>query len=132
MPVLATGGGSRGYQPYALTMREVLRSEGIPDDQVWIEGQSSSTFENASLSAPILRQHGVKRILLVTEAYHMLRAQKCFEKQGFSVVPAACGFRIPLKFHFSELIPGWEAISWNEETLHEIVGLLWYKLKGRI
>lgn len=132
VPILASGGGSRGYQPYALTMRQVLRSEGVPDDKLWTEGQSSSTFENASLSAPILRQHGVKRILLVTEAYHMLRAQKCFEKQGFVVVPAACGFRIPLKFHFSEIVPSWEAISWNEETLHETVGLFWYKLQGRI
>ena len=104
-------------------MRDVLHMQGVPNEKIWIEGRSTSTFENAAYSADILHQHGIKRILLVTEAYHMPRARMCFERQGFSVIPAACGFRSSFHLHVSELVPTWEAISWNEETLHEVVGL---------
>ncbi|HYZ86286.1 MAG TPA: YdcF family protein [Bryobacteraceae bacterium] len=132
VPVLASGGGSRGYMPYSLTMREVMAKQGVPEDSIWTEQKSTSTYENAAFSAAILKQHGVRRICLVTEAYHMARAEQCFRKQGIEVVPAACGFRIPLHWHASEFVPSWEAISWNEELLHELVGFAWYKARGRV
>lgn len=132
VPVLATGGGSRGGVPYAITMREALEKEGVPHDLVWTEVKSTSTYENAEFSVNILKEKHIHKIALVTEAYHMLRAEACFRKLGIEVVPAACGFRIPLDFRAGELIPTWEAIAWNETTLHEIVGMLWYRFQGKV
>jgi uncharacterized SAM-binding protein YcdF (DUF218 family) len=130
VPVLASGGG-RLKTPYSLAMREVMEHQGVPPDMIWTEETSRNTYENALYSARILRQKGIRKVALVTEAYHMSRAEQSFRKQGIEVVPAPCGFR---KFHgtLDEYIPDWQAVSWNEDTLHEAFGLLWYRIRGRI
>jgi hypothetical protein len=33
---------------------------------------------------------------------------------------------------FTELIPTWKAVLANEDSLHEFVGLAWYRLRGWI
>jgi len=72
------------------------------------------------------------RIVMVTDAYHMLRADACFRKQSFTVIPAACGYRTYHNFQLSDLLPGWEPIAWNEAAVHESIGLVWYRLHGWI
>lgn len=46
----------------------------------WLEGDSRDTAENAALSLPLLRGHGVRRVLIVTHASHMPRAMSLFER----------------------------------------------------
>jgi uncharacterized SAM-binding protein YcdF (DUF218 family) len=58
----------------------------------WTETASRDTAENASFSARILRGEGVTRVLLVTHALHMKRAQSEFEASGMRVIPAPTGF----------------------------------------
>ena len=131
VPVLASGGGSNGGTPYAVTMGEALVADGVPASMIWTEQGSKSTYQNAVNSAAILHQHGIRRIALVTEAYHMRRAEAVFRKQGFEVVPAPCGFRAyAVRAH--DFLPSWEAISWNEDSMHEAIALFWYWANGRI
>jgi uncharacterized SAM-binding protein YcdF (DUF218 family) len=132
VPVLACGGtGTEGQQPYSLAMREILSRAGVPEAMIWTEERSHSTYENAAFGSEILRQHGVRTIALVVEAKSMPRAEACFRKQGIAVVPAPCAFREwgPLS---EELIPNWKPIFENEVSLHEAVGLAWYRLRGWI
>lgn len=132
LPVLACGGGTDPRsQPDAITLREHLKEAGVPESMIWTEERSRSTYQHALYGAPILRQHGVRQIVLVVEAQSMLRAEACFRKQGISVLPAPSSFRQfgQLK---DELLPGWKAIRRNEGTLHETLGLLWYRLRGWI
>jgi uncharacterized SAM-binding protein YcdF (DUF218 family) len=132
VPVLASGGGSLGDTPYAEVMRGVLEREGVPLSMIWTEDRSRSTYENALNSAGILREKGIRKIALVTEAYHMSRSERCFRKQGLEVVPAACGFRSILHENLSEFLPRWQAVAWNEDTMHEAIGILWYAVTGKI
>lgn len=133
LPILASGGGGFvGSPPYAVAMREALQQEGVPASAIWLEDRSRTTHENAAFSAAILRQKGIQRIVLVTDAYHMLRADASFRKQSLSVIPAACGYRTYHSFKFADMLPGWEPISWNEESVHESIGLVWYRLHGWI
>lgn len=132
LPVLACGGAGDGDIPYSVTMAEELQREGVPATAIWLEKRSRSTYENALYGAALLREKGIRRIALVTDAYHMLRAEKCFRKQGLEVVPAACGYRTEEGFRMEELVPGWQAIAWNEDAAHECVGLLWYWIRGRV
>jgi uncharacterized SAM-binding protein YcdF (DUF218 family) len=83
------------------------------------------------LAHKILRGKGIRKIVLVTEAFHMLRAEWCFKKQRIEVVPAPCGFRGFRAQGSVDLFPNAEAIEWNEDTLHETIALLWYALSGR-
>ena len=135
LPVVPSGGGigSPGGIPYAVSMREELQRNAVPASAIWLEDRSDSTHENALYTAALLRQRGIHRIVLVTDAYHMLRAAKCFEKQGLAVIPAPCRFRtFPPSLHLRQLIPSLEALSWDEDVLHESVGLLWYRMHGWI
>lgn len=131
LPVLASGGtNDSNTPPYAIEMREALRLEGVPDSMIWSEEQSHSTYQNALYSAQILKKKGIHKIVLVTDAYHMLRAEKCFRKQGLEVVPAACDYRAyGNRTYVHDLLPNWEPIAWNEDSLHEGVGLIWYWLR---
>jgi uncharacterized SAM-binding protein YcdF (DUF218 family) len=129
-PVLACGGGDL-RSPLAALMRQLLEKEGVPAASIWSEERSTSTYENALFGAEVLRAHGVSRIVLVTGASHMPRAERCFRKQGLAVVPAPCSFTI-LSRKFGTIFPNWTGLAVNENTFHEGVGLLAYWLQGRI
>lgn len=136
LPVLACGGRGRGRAEgggpaFAASMREVLSASGVPDSSIWTEERSRSTYENALYGAEVLRSHGVARIVLVVEAQSMVRAAACFRKQGIAVVPAPSDFGQwdPL---YEEVFLRWKSVRRNEITLHETLGLLWYKLHGWI
>lgn len=47
----------------------------------WAEDRSRTTHENALFSMPMLRQAGVQRLVLVTNAAHMRRALRDFQSQ---------------------------------------------------
>lgn len=134
LPVLASGGSPRAAQHQAdsYAMREFLIHQDVAPSMIWVEDRSRSTAENASYSAAILNSKGIRKIVLVTDVVHMRRAQKCFEKLGFSVIPAPCGFRPVYEFEPHDALPDWRAISWNEEMLHEFLGLAWYWVRGAI
>jgi uncharacterized SAM-binding protein YcdF (DUF218 family) len=112
-------------------MRELLRRAGVRDDLIWVEEQSQSTHGNAVHGARILREHSLKRIALVVDALSMPRAAACFRKEGLEVAPAPCDLRMWGPFR-EEILPSWKSIRRNEITLHEWLGLAWYRLRGWI
>ena len=129
-PVLACGGGEDS-RSYSETMRHVLEAEGVPTDLIWIESRSRTTYENALYGSEILRQRGISRIALVTDAPSMNRAARSFARQGITVVPA------PFRFHrfdwgIQDILPNSDAMEDNSETAHELIGTVWYWLRGRI
>jgi len=133
LPVLCSGGPARGKPngvPDALVMEKVLEEAGVPDSMIWREARSHSTHENALYSAEILRNKGIGKIVLVTSAFQMLRADLCFRKEGLVVTPAGCDYRTLGSYNIKDLFPSSEAIRLNEVVLHETVGLFWYWIHG--
>ena len=135
LPVLVCGGefaSTPGAPTLAEAMRDALEKEGVPSEMIWCENRSKSTFENSLYGAEILRENGIERIALVTEAFHMPRAERCFRKQGIDVVPAPCGFRTGYSWlEWGSFLPTSTPIRRNEQTFHEWIALLWYWLQGR-
>ena len=134
VPVIVSGGipGTSPDVTLAGLMQHELIERGVPESAITLEGRSSSTFENAVDSAALLRAKGIHRIVLVTEGFHMLRAELCFRKQGLDVVPAPCALHT-MESPFALLrLPGFAGLRTNEECLHEWFGLAWYKVTGRI
>jgi uncharacterized SAM-binding protein YcdF (DUF218 family) len=137
LPILACGGrGTKhsggGSPAFAVSMRELLTAAGVPDSSIWTEEQSQNTHENALYGAEVLRRHGVARIVLVVEAQSMVRAAACFRKQGIAVIPAPNDFRQWGPSFSDEALLSWATVRRNEITLHEVLGLLWYRLHGWI
>ena len=133
LPILACGGSllSADKVSAASIMRDVLIGEGVPESMIWTEQRSGSTYESALFAAEILRAKGVRKLVLVTEAFHMPRAHACFRKQGLTVVPAACSFRV-LRLVAGNLLPKIASVGETELAIHEWIGLAWYWMRGRI
>ena len=71
----------------APSMISQLQSKGIPRQVMDGENCSLTTAENAIFSAAILQPRGIKKIILVTDAPHMLRSLLVFRANGFEVIP---------------------------------------------
>ena len=132
VPIIVSGGVSAGHRPaVAAVMAHTIRSEGVPARSVFEESRSLNTRENAAFTAGLLRKMGIRQITLVAHADSMLRAELCFRKEDILVVSAPIGHRAPPDA-IHDLLPSWSAVRGNEITLHEVLGLVWYKLRGWI
>ena len=132
LPIVASGGMDHGIV-MADVARQTLENEGIPVDMIWTEGASRSTYENGLFTSRLLRAKNIHRIVLVTEAYHMPRAAQCFRKQGLEVIVAGCAARyLQFEGRWPQFFPSPGMIRYNEDSLHEWIGLAWYRLSGRI
>lgn len=90
-PILITGGAPFGGRPEAEAMAETLARD-FHVKNIWAEDQSKDTAENAAFSATILKEHSIQRIALISQAWHLPRAIKLFERQGLTVYPAPTGY----------------------------------------
>jgi len=128
LPMLVSGGvPARGFASLAETMQKDLgQSFDVPVR--WIEPRSADTYQNARESAEILERDGVKRILLVTHAWHMPRSRAAFEACGMEVVPAPTSFRSYPQSLLAGLVPRWTALRDWSLAGHEYLGMVWYEL----
>jgi len=130
LPVLTSGGTPDGREESeAAIMARVLRQDfSVPVK--WVEGKSNDTAQNATFSAEMLKQAGVRRILLVTDGIHMSRSRAVFEKAGLDVVAAPTIFYSRNEFTTIDFMPSGEGLRRSEYALHEWIGIAWYRLKS--
>jgi uncharacterized SAM-binding protein YcdF (DUF218 family) len=64
----------------ATYIREQVIASGVLSEQVLIEAESLHTRENAEYVLQLLKQHGMRRIILVTSPFHQLRTYLTFAK----------------------------------------------------
>jgi uncharacterized SAM-binding protein YcdF (DUF218 family) len=132
--LLFTGGeGSlRGVgQTEAERARQFFEAMGVPNGRIQYEDQSRNTYENAVLTAKLAGVNPKDRWLLVTSASHMPRSMATFVKAGWNVTAYPVDFRTGETSDWLNLSLAGGASNW-ETALHELVGILAYKLTGRI
>jgi len=129
LPVLLAGGNpERRALPEAQLMATVLEREfGVRPR--WIEDRSDTTAENARLTAAMLTPLGIKRVLLVTDAFHVPRAQRAFRSAGLEPVAAPTGYIGQRTFRLQHLVPNAEALALSNVALREWAAGLWYRLR---
>ncbi|HEU0220426.1 MAG TPA: YdcF family protein [Gallionella sp.] len=128
-PVLVTGGKPFGNRlPEAQQMRIALEQDfRVPVR--WTEDTSDNTFENARYSFQTLQKAGIKKIYLVTHAWHMPRAADVFRRAGFEVVEAPTAFTTRYRVDLLAFLPRAESLRDSKIFIHEVIGLLWYRVK---
>jgi len=129
-PVLLSGGSpQQSNHSEALLMKNVLEEEfNIPVQ--WIEEKSDNTREAALYSFQLLQKSGIKRVYLITHAWHMPRSLQAFQAAGFEVVPAPTAFTTRYKIDPLAFMPNANALQDSQIFLHEMIGMLWYRLKS--
>jgi uncharacterized SAM-binding protein YcdF (DUF218 family) len=128
-PVLVTGGAPQG-NPGAESelMKQLLETEFLVPVR-WVEKNSRTTLENARLSRRVLDTAGIRRVYLVTHAWHMPRARLAFEHAGFTVIPAGTGYATRFKLTALDFLPSAAALFDSSVFFHEVIGIGWYHLR---
>jgi len=131
LPVLVSGGRPPGARrAEADAIGDALEQEfRVPVR--WRENRSLDTADNAALSAEILRSAGIRRIILVTQAFHMPRARRLFTASGLEVVPAPTGLGRSNAWPDNPVdwLPQAAALHDSYFALHEWLGLAWLDLQ---
>ncbi|MFL9923624.1 YdcF family protein [Herbaspirillum lusitanum] len=131
LPLLVSGGNAPDDDAgnnKARAMAEALRQDFVTPVK-WVEGRSENTAENASLSAAILQSEKIDRIMLVTDAMHMPRAEMAFAHAGFKVTAAPTMFFGSDRLQAGAFIPSAEGLRRAYYASYEWIGLLWYHLR---
>ncbi|HQS07126.1 MAG: hypothetical protein B7X86_03560 [Sphingobacteriales bacterium 17-39-43] len=104
----------------------------VPDSVVIIDTISRNTYENAVESKKIMNAAGLRTAIMITSAWHMRRAEGCFKKVGLEVdIHPVDGMYHGQGSTPSDLfIPHTRNIVRWENLMHEIAGIIIYKLQG--
>jgi uncharacterized SAM-binding protein YcdF (DUF218 family) len=144
-PLLIFTGGWTPWEPKAKPEGEILieyaKALGVPLENMLTTGAVVNTAEESAAVAELLSNRGVKiydpegqfRILLVTSAFHMARAQRLFERAGLQVIPFPVDFQVSEGQLLSviDFLPSASALKQVELALRELYGRLFYWVLGR-
>ena len=132
--VIVTGGITDPYLPPSSIkgIPIILQGMGVPHEKIIIENRSSDTFQNGIETKKILDQKGLESILLVSHDYHLFRLTSVFQKLGIHVFPYYANRR-----ELESSTPWWKIFDWENfnrlrTIAHEYIGLINYKLSGKI
>jgi len=127
-------GGKMPWDKATKTEGEMLKeyavSNGIPSEKIFVTKDVENTADEAVAVKELISPS--KRIILVTSAYHMYRAKKLFEKQGFIVIPYKVDYRAAgnRKITLIDFIPSANNLKVTETGIREIVGRTFYLIKS--
>ena len=136
LPIVVSGGKVDPDDPgpsLASMMQQFLIKLNVDENDIVIEEESRSTYENAVNSKRLLEARGINHVVLVTEATHLPRSVACFRAQGLQVTPSGCRYqatsfdRLHLRF-----LPDAGAAYASQQAAHEWIGMLSYWLQGRM
>ena len=129
-PIIAFGGGGTGV-PGTPTEGEWNRARaiarGAPADRAIAGPVALYTSDESEGIARVLRERGVKRIILCSSAVHLPRARMNYEKLGFEVTPLPSDFATrgaAEDWSWALLIPRGMALSQVDAGVKEWMGLL--------
>jgi uncharacterized SAM-binding protein YcdF (DUF218 family) len=141
--LITSGGIARTEdRPVAASMADFLKQMGIPAEALIAEGKSRTTYENLVEVKKII---GSRPFILVAQGCDLKRAVAVANKLQMKAIPAPAGLwtaqHHPPGMSFSKKI-GDFLVSFSHPSLanltriqwayHEYIGLLWYRLLGRI
>jgi uncharacterized SAM-binding protein YcdF (DUF218 family) len=129
LPILVTGGTTQPDTPAVGLVMEQSLQDDFRTPPHWVEAKSLDTWENARLSADILRREGITSVYVVTHSWHMRRAVLAFEGTGLTVTafPTSLDDAMgPDVYDFVPRASGWQT---GYFAIHEWIGYAWYRLR---
>jgi uncharacterized SAM-binding protein YcdF (DUF218 family) len=110
-------------------LKEYAISNGIISEKIFVTKDVENTAEEAVAVKELINPS--KRIILVTSAFHMYRAKKLFEKQGFIVIPYKVDYKSEINKEITiiDLLPSAVNLELTEIGIRETIGSLFYLVK---
>jgi uncharacterized SAM-binding protein YcdF (DUF218 family) len=107
-------------------LKEYSISNGIPNEKILITKDVENTADKAVAVKELISPS--KRIILVTLAFHMYRAKRLFEKEGFEIIDyKTAGINITT---IMEFLPSAGNLAMTEGGIRDLVGRIFYLIKG--
>ena len=110
-------------------MARQLRSLGIPDQALIVDGDSDNT---AASAVYLSRLAGGKSLFLVTSAGHMRRSVGVFRKRGMDPIPAPTDYQSPRLARHASWTTSAAHLQASDFAVHEYIAVVWYRLTNRI
>ena len=136
-PRLIFTGGWSAWKPEMPFIGDVLiaraRDFGVPASALSTTSKASNTEQEAEGVAQLLgvgKSPTAPRILLVTSAYHMSRAEMLFLRTGLEVIPFPVDFQTKLGITPRSFIPSGGTLQQTDTALKEIYGRMYYWIVG--
>ena len=111
-------------------LKEYAISNSIPAEKIFVTKDVENTADEAVAVKELISLS--KRIILVTSAYHMYRAKRLFEKEGFIVIPYKVDYKSERNKEITiiDFLPNSNYLKNTETGLTEITGRILYNIKG--
>ena len=131
LPLLVSGGSPDGSRINEAELMAKVLEQAFRVPVRWREGRSANTLENARLSRETLARENIRRIYLVTNAWHMPRSILVFERAGFEVIPAPTAHATGESAQLTVLdfLPNFTGLRDSSIFFHETIGMVWYRLR---
>jgi len=126
-------GGKMPWNKAKKSEGEVLRdyaiSNGIASEKIFITKDVENTADEAVGVKELISPS--KRIILVTSAFHMYRAKRLFEKEGFEVIAYKVDYKTAGNSTVTvmDFLPSVGNLAMTESGMREIIGRLYYFIK---
>ena len=131
-PILILTGGKVPWSigvPEGEYLRDVAIELGVPEKDILITENVKNTDQEAKATMKLLSLDSPK-VILVTSAFHMPRAQLVFEAAGISVIPFPVDFLIGTgKITLMSFIPSASSFAETSFFVREMIGRTYYNLK---
>lgn len=122
--IVSGGDPYRNGRTEAAAYGDVLLGMGVDRSDLLLETRSMNTWQNAQFVQPMLKAYAPQRVVLVSSAVHLRRAQKYFEHFGIDALPVRADY---LDARLTWFPNGWN-MALTEAALHEYLGMLTYHM----
>ncbi len=114
--LICTGGYTQRHpKSEGAACAEMLRAYGVPEGAIFYEEHSRSTEENALYTYQIMAENGWQSVLLVSDSYHLFRAEAMFRAHGLTVSSSPAqlsGGALPWQSVIRNMIRETAAFAW--------------------
>ena len=134
--VLMGGLGEQPEYSLAADMRRLAIGLGVPPEAIRTVRSSWTTFQDISGAARLIREEGGQddsrqAVILVTSALHMQRSLAVAHQAGLDPIPVRSDYRQLASPTWAAWFPN-NGAPWNARAmLHELIGVWYYRLRGR-
>jgi uncharacterized SAM-binding protein YcdF (DUF218 family) len=131
-PLIIFTGGRLPWANQQLTEGQELRTaalaRGIPAEAIIVTGEVGNTADEANVVRKIAEERKLRRIILVTTAWHLPRAEYLFRTRGVPVIPFPADYYTTYDEATTALdfLPQAGALGNTETALRETYGRLYY------